>query len=177
MLWHVRVPLGQKLILLGIFSLTVIVMIVAIIRVAVVNKDGDISWLYLWSNVEMATCKFSCRSFDQLHPITDQSLSPKAIIIACLASFRQLFVNVNGQQAQAIHSRSTSRWGLLSYFQSRGKSSTKSSSHTKWPDHSSKPNDPSKPSESQTHIIPLDSILVSHNIAVSSANRRQSEEV
>ena len=180
MLWHVRVPMGQKLMLIGIFSLTVIVMIVAIIRVAIVNsshKDADVSWLFFWSNIEMATCKSSCRSFDQLRPTIDQSLPPKAVIIACLASFRQLFVNINGQQAHAVHSRSTSRWGLFSYFQSRGKSLTKLSSHTKWPNHPSEYNDPPKPTEGQTHIVPLDSILVRHNVAVSSANRRQSEEV
>ena len=61
MLWHVRIPLRQKLILIGIFSVTVVVMITAIIRVAIVNsinENADISWLYLWSNVEMATCMY-----------------------------------------------------------------------------------------------------------------------
>jgi hypothetical protein len=59
MLWNVRVPLRQKLLLIAIFSLTFFVMVVAIVRVAVVysrTTNADISWLYLWSNVEMATC-------------------------------------------------------------------------------------------------------------------------
>lgn len=59
MLWHVRIPLRQKLILIGIFSVTVVVMITAIIRVGIVNsidENAEISWLYLWSNIEMATC-------------------------------------------------------------------------------------------------------------------------
>ena len=180
MFWHVQVPLRQKLMLLGLFSLTVIVMIVAIIRVTIVNsshKNADISWLFFWSNIEMATCKSSCRSFDQLRPTIDQSVLPKAVIIACLASFRQLFVDINSPQAHAAHSRSTSRGGLLSYFQFWGRSSTRLYSHKKWPKNSSEHNDSSKPTESQTHIFPLDSILVRHNVAVSSANRSQSEEV
>lgn len=60
MLWHVRIPLQKKLILIGIFSITVVVMIVSIIRVAVVysyTHTADISWLYLWSSIEMATSK------------------------------------------------------------------------------------------------------------------------
>lgn len=72
-LWKVQIPLKRKLMLLGIFSLTVVVMAVAIIRVAV-NSDNTrnaaIDWLYFWSNIEAAT----------------------AIVIACMASFRQLFV-------------------------------------------------------------------------------------
>ena len=66
MLWHVRVPLRQKLMLIAIFSLTVIVMIVSIIRVVIVNSNKqnvDISWLYLWSNIEMATCTGACLTF------------------------------------------------------------------------------------------------------------------
>lgn len=62
MLWPVRVPWRQKLMLMALFSLTVVVMIVSVIRVAVVNstkKNADISWLYLWSGIEMATCAFA----------------------------------------------------------------------------------------------------------------------
>lgn len=58
MLWNVRLPLRQKLLLMTIFSLTVIVMIVSIIRVADVGsstQQPDISWVYFWSNIEMST--------------------------------------------------------------------------------------------------------------------------
>lgn len=58
MLWNVRIPLRQKLILIGIFSVTVVVIIIAIIRVIIVkpeNEDIDISWLYVWSGVEVST--------------------------------------------------------------------------------------------------------------------------
>lgn len=58
MLWHVRIPLRQKLILIGIFSVTVVVIIIAIIRVTIIKPENgyiDVSWLYLWSNVEVST--------------------------------------------------------------------------------------------------------------------------
>ena len=45
--------------LMAVFSLTLVVIVVSIIRVAVVNtttKNPSISWLYLWSSIEMATC-------------------------------------------------------------------------------------------------------------------------
>lgn len=57
--WHVKIPPRKKLVLLTVFSLTVVVMVVAIVRVAVVNsptKNPSISWLYLWSSIEMTTC-------------------------------------------------------------------------------------------------------------------------
>jgi hypothetical protein len=46
----------MKIILIGLFSMTVLVMCIAIIRVAVVStKDtpSDISWLYFWSDIEL----------------------------------------------------------------------------------------------------------------------------
>ena len=59
MLWNVRISLRLKSILIGIFSVTVVVMITAIIRVTTVtsvNEEPDYSWLYFWSNIEMTTC-------------------------------------------------------------------------------------------------------------------------
>ena len=74
MLWNFQVNLQKKLALIGLFSLTIIVITFAIIRFAVIkggyNFQPDTSWLFLWSSGEMAL----------------------AIIVACLASFRQLFV-------------------------------------------------------------------------------------
>lgn len=61
MLWNVRIPLRQKSILIGIFSVTVVVIIVAIIRVAMINDGNgniDLSWLLFWSNVEVSTCMY-----------------------------------------------------------------------------------------------------------------------
>lgn len=57
MLWSVRVSWGKKLALIGMFSLTVIVIIVSIIRIAVVTSktvQADVTWLYMWGLIEMA---------------------------------------------------------------------------------------------------------------------------
>ncbi|KAI4258269.1 MAG: hypothetical protein L6R42_005202 [Xanthoria sp. 1 TBL-2021] len=67
MKWHRKAALG------AIFSLVVITMVFAIIRTALVGSSNttqpDSSWLYLWSAIEASI----------------------AIIVACLATFRNLF--------------------------------------------------------------------------------------
>ncbi|XTI93063.1 hypothetical protein V2W45_1249156 [Cenococcum geophilum] len=71
-LWQVRIPLTKKLALTGIFSLVVITMVFAILRVTLISKltkQPDTSWSYMWSSIE-------------------QNI---AIVVACLASFRILF--------------------------------------------------------------------------------------
>ncbi|KAL8850284.1 MAG: hypothetical protein Q9221_004794 [Calogaya cf. arnoldii] len=72
--WHRKATLG------GIFCLVVITMIIAIIRVALVGSDNktqlDATWMYLWSAIETSV----------------------AIIVACLATFRNLFSRENGRQ-------------------------------------------------------------------------------
>lgn len=56
MLWNIKINIRQKLALAGIFSLTVITMIFAIVRIAVITSQSratlDQSWLYLWSAIE-----------------------------------------------------------------------------------------------------------------------------
>ncbi len=69
MLWHVRIPLRQKLILIGIFSVTVVVIVIAIIRVIIIKYQNgylDTSWLYLWSNIEVSTCMYPPPTFFSL---------------------------------------------------------------------------------------------------------------
>jgi hypothetical protein len=56
LLWNRRIALKMKLILIGLFSMTVLVMCIAIIRVTVVSskdKPSDITWLYFWSDIEL----------------------------------------------------------------------------------------------------------------------------
>ena len=58
MLWNTRIPWRQKTVLIAIFSVLVVVMVVAIIRVAVVefpDKNPDVIWVYFWSTNEMTT--------------------------------------------------------------------------------------------------------------------------
>lgn len=168
-LWHVQIPLRRKLILFAIFSVTVVVMIVSILRVALLNSEAqnaDISWLYLWSNIEMATCMWS-RFPACLDSFTDQLPPSTAIIIACVASFRQLFVSTQNQHQFGGPSESTPRRSLLSYLRFRSKFSNSSGSHTKWPTSHGRRQDLLAKADSQTHIVPLDGIHVSHNVHIS----------
>ena len=59
LLWKVKISLRQKVALMSIFSVTVIIMIFAIVRVAMVeswSNEPDESWLYLWSSIEQTVC-------------------------------------------------------------------------------------------------------------------------
>lgn len=55
-LWNTRIPLRKKVIRLSIFSATILIMVIAIIRVAVdntLNSEISIAWLCFWSFVEV----------------------------------------------------------------------------------------------------------------------------
>lgn len=63
-LWNTRVPIRRKLVLILIFSASVIVMVVSIIRVTVVqsgHQSVELAWLFFWSYVEVGTGEPSCR--------------------------------------------------------------------------------------------------------------------
>ncbi|KAJ2999272.1 hypothetical protein NUW58_g46 [Xylaria curta] len=70
LVWNIRIRWDKKLALIGIFSLVVVTISFAIVRVVVVSgltRQPDVSWLYLWSSIEQN--------------------------IACLSAFPQLFTN------------------------------------------------------------------------------------
>ncbi|SLM34725.1 hypothetical protein LPUS_00159 [Lasallia pustulata] len=80
LLWKVEITVKQKVALAGIFSLAVITMTFAIVRVTVISiltQQPDVSWLYIWSFVEQTV----------------------AIIVVCLASFRALFTRESRHSA------------------------------------------------------------------------------
>jgi hypothetical protein len=55
MLWKVQISLRQKIALAGIFSITFLIMLFAVIRVVVVstaNMQAEQSWFYTWSCIE-----------------------------------------------------------------------------------------------------------------------------
>lgn len=62
-LWNVQIPWRNKIVLFGVFSATMLIILISIIHVALVKgtqqqlKEPAIDWLYLWSAVEMATRK------------------------------------------------------------------------------------------------------------------------
>ena len=58
LLWKVQISNRYKLALIGLFSLTIFVMIVAVIRVVLATGSGgglDSSWWYTWSPIEHGT--------------------------------------------------------------------------------------------------------------------------
>ena len=60
MLWPVQMSIRKKLALIGIFSLVIITMAIAVVRVAVINaltRQPDTSWSYMWSSIEQCIGK------------------------------------------------------------------------------------------------------------------------
>ncbi|KAI1074869.1 hypothetical protein F5B20DRAFT_585879 [Whalleya microplaca] len=154
-LWNVQIPTRKKLILFAIFSVTVFIMVVSIIRVTMVVdlrgelRNASIDWLYTWSNVEMAV----------------------AIIVACVASFRQLFVS--SQRAGNLEqSGSRSRRGVFWYLGFNRLSAKKTSnddSHHHWPDANLDPKiHGSMDAGSQTYMVPLEHVHVKNTVDVHS---------
>ncbi|KAF2464158.1 uncharacterized protein BDR25DRAFT_272125 [Lindgomyces ingoldianus] len=72
-LWRIRLRLWTKLALAGIFSLTLFVIAIAIVRIANASSSGklDLSWLVCWQGIELSA----------------------ALIIVCIASFRILYTS------------------------------------------------------------------------------------
>lgn len=64
LLWKVQITFRQKVALAGIFSLAVITMSFAIIRVTVIStltEQPDVSELYMWSSIEQTVGGFLAR--------------------------------------------------------------------------------------------------------------------
>lgn len=98
MLWGVQMKRGRKAALAGIFSLVVITMIFAIVRTAVVGSVAthlpDSSWLYMWSAIETSVGK---QIMHLCYADSSSNTGCVAIIVACLASFRNLFSRENSR--------------------------------------------------------------------------------
>lgn len=68
-LWNVQIPWRNKIILFAVFSATMLIIVMSIIRMALGKgtqqqlKEPAIDWLYLWSVVEMGTCKETSRFY------------------------------------------------------------------------------------------------------------------
>jgi hypothetical protein len=89
MLWNTRIPGRKKLAFMGLFSLSIITMVIAIVRAVNVNssRDGngqdDATFLWLWTAIQaslgMSAKIFSIRSHEYNSLIvdtTDISFSP-----------------------------------------------------------------------------------------------------
>ena len=128
-LWKVRINLLRKLQLTGLFSLVIITMIVAVVRVTViVNRKSptarqrvEFVGLYMWSFIEASVGLY----FFILNGNVTKVIS--ALLVACLASFRTLFAaqeRKTEQQDRGHHEnveRAANRTRILSirarYFQ------------------------------------------------------------
>ena len=82
----------------GIFSITVFIMLFAIVRVVVVSSyshQPDQTWLYMWSNIEQAVCELLASSISSLHDLKQR---PEADFVrddsyhGCLYRFLPLIV-------------------------------------------------------------------------------------
>lgn len=90
MLLKVRINMRQKLALVAIFSLVVITMVIAIVRVAALGSftvQYEQPWLFMWSGIENTVGMLQ----SLLRSLILTATALKAIIIACLASYRSLF--------------------------------------------------------------------------------------
>lgn len=62
-LWNVQIAWRKKLILFAVFSATILIMLISIIRITLTKGtqqqlvEPGIDWIYLWSAVEMGTGK------------------------------------------------------------------------------------------------------------------------
>ncbi|KAF6221275.1 hypothetical protein HO133_002130 [Letharia lupina] len=111
LLWKVQLSFRKKFALGGIFCITVIIMVFAIIRAIVVSsysQELDETWLYMWSSIEQA-------------------------VFACLASFPSLFEKSERAKHQRLpdgnaegHSDATSRY--IFFFSRKSKASQESPS-------------------------------------------------
>ncbi|KAI9882167.1 MAG: hypothetical protein M1823_006087 [Watsoniomyces obsoletus] len=90
LLWRAKITRRQKLLLSGIFSLSIVVIVIAIVRVAVnTAKPGqqlESTWVFLWSFIEASV----------------------AVMVSCVASFRTLFVKQPDRPSNQKPSKSSS---------------------------------------------------------------------
>lgn len=82
-------PLRKKLVLVAVCSMTVFMMICAIVRIGVGIKEKltDLSWFLLWNSVEMTLGTFATFTFLQ-----ELGLVPKTQLLWLSASLTPLFL-------------------------------------------------------------------------------------
>ncbi|KAI0400452.1 hypothetical protein F4802DRAFT_584654 [Xylaria palmicola] len=111
LLWNVRIQRKKKIAIMGVFSLSLVTIAIAIARVAdigVTQKSNglpDSTYLWFWSALQASLC----------------------IVVACSSAFRQLFTASEARSKKAAWSPTTSYYERLrSNFRSRGKKRNKS---------------------------------------------------
>jgi hypothetical protein len=74
MVWRLRLPMTKKLILVGLFSLTIITMGTALVRLLVVPHGeigADLTWTFTWTTIEMCICEHASKLILGHHLILD----------------------------------------------------------------------------------------------------------
>ncbi|MCJ1422458.1 hypothetical protein MMC29_000338 [Sticta canariensis] len=144
MLRNTRISWKKKLALMSIFSLTIVVIAFSIVRVALVNSKQlvDISWLYMWSNFEVAV----------------------SVMVSCLASFRQLFV-MSGQSGLVRKDDKTPLWRRALPFASKSSEigSSSSRSECSFTPTKVRPHGAVPMPDSTKCLVPLDAVYVRHD--------------
>ncbi|MCJ1282375.1 hypothetical protein MMC26_001698 [Xylographa opegraphella] len=119
-LWNIKINLRKKLALVGICSLTVFVIVVAIIRVVISTKDDtlDLTWLILWGGVESSVGQSSIVVLSSDDPRRNGAdcFFHTAIIVACLASFRALYTrseNSAGPSKRQVRNKPSGTYGQM----------------------------------------------------------------
>lgn len=113
-LWKVKVTFRKKIVLAAIFGLVGFTIAVTIVRGSIfggvyksINATGgnevNITWILFWFYVEFTVCKsmllFSIKNFQlDMYPRV-LTLCIVAFIVACVVSFRTLFVHKENQSA------------------------------------------------------------------------------
>ncbi|KJZ70911.1 hypothetical protein HIM_09704 [Hirsutella minnesotensis 3608] len=124
LLWNTRVRWSKKLAIIGLFSLSIVTMVVAIVRTAMLstNKrpDGnfDVSWLWLWSAVEPSVGKYNF--VPKSEHIADAVFAIKAIVVCGLSAFPQLFTQSH-RNKKRVYTPSETYLRMMSRIRSKKK--------------------------------------------------------
>jgi len=80
----------KKLALIGIFSLVIITMVIAIVRVAVISaltRQPDTSWSYMWSSIEQCIGESTSFRGSTFHRLTKPACSDHCLLLGIFSSF------------------------------------------------------------------------------------------
>ena len=106
-LWRVQINLRTKLALFGLCSLTAIVITLSLVRVVISRQSGlvDFISLILWAAIELSVGMSFLHISVDVRCVTKNVLI--AIILACLAAFRNLYVATRNGKVQSENTKYT----------------------------------------------------------------------
>lgn len=118
LLWDVRISTRKKLALGAIFSLVGLTIVATILRGAILTsvfqqsalgKTINIPWIWFWFHIELCICESQPTPQP---PEAPRPLTPRtAVIVACLVSFRSLFMHNRSQASIEAQRRAAAAAG------------------------------------------------------------------